>query len=181
LTAQASSGVLRRKEQALQTEPTRGNGNGKDPANGVDAAIERQLAEHDGVCNRVAGEWSRGRQQTKGDRKVEGRPGLAHVGRRQIDGDAVVRELESRVANGRPHPVAAFAHRCVGQADHREVRQAKRDVHLDQHWEGIDPEHGGATEAGKHVNGCAKRRVALQSRGIPRKTAFGQLPPLHFP
>ena len=75
---------------------------------------------------------------------------LADVGRRQVDGDAVRRELEPGVADRAAHAVAALAHARVGQADHRERRQAERDVHLDVHGAGVDAEDRRGPQAGEH-------------------------------
>jgi hypothetical protein len=68
----------------------------------------------------------------------------------------VLRELEAGVPDCRPDPVPALANGCIWQADHRESRQAKRDVNLDLDGVGLDAEHGRALQAGKHLPGSCK-------------------------
>ena len=72
-------------------------------------------------------------QDAERNRQVERCTGLAHVGRRQVHGDAVRRELEAGVPDRAAHAVAALAHAGVRQADHREDGHAERDVDLDVH------------------------------------------------
>ncbi len=89
------------------------------------------------------------------DRQVERRAGLAHVGRRQVDRDAMRRKLEAGVPDRAPDAVAALADARVGQPDHREAGQAERDVDFDVDGAGVDPEEGGGPEAGEHMRtGC---------------------------
>ena len=80
------------------------------------------------------------REDAERDRQIERRAGLADVGRRQVDGDAVRRKLEAGVADRAAHAIAALAHAGVGQADHRERRQAERHVHLHMDRAGFDAE-----------------------------------------
>src|SRR5262249_45510092 len=90
------------------------------------------------------------------DRQIEGCAGLAHVGRRQIDGDLVGRELESRIADRALHAVAALADARVGKADHRGRRQAERDVYFDVDGGGLDTEEGRRTKTREHAARPAK-------------------------
>ena len=52
------------------------------------------------------GELARGEEDRRGDRQVEAGPGLAQVGRRQVRGDPLQRELEARVDDRRPDALA---------------------------------------------------------------------------
>ena len=60
-------------------------------------------------------------------------PFLGQIGRREIDGDAVVGERQAdRVQRG-AHALAGFAHRLVGEADnieHAAGAAARSDMHL---------------------------------------------------
>ena len=81
-------------------------------------------------------------------------------------------KLEAGVADRRAHAVAALADRRVGQAHHREVGQAERDVHLDVDRIGVDAEDGGTAQAGEHdaVLSCKTRgsRLAAATRILGR-------------
>jgi len=50
-------------------------------------------------------------------RQVVHRAGLAHIGGGKVDGNAPVREAEAKVFDGGAHPVGAFPHGRVRQAD----------------------------------------------------------------
>ena len=52
--------------------------------------------------------------------------------------------------------VAALAHARIGQADHRERRQAERDVDFDVDRRGLDAEDRGRPQAGQHALDPAK-------------------------
>jgi hypothetical protein len=99
-----------------------GQAHGQHPAHRLDLGVQGQLADH--RERRVGGtvQRARGREDAQRDRQIEGRAFLADVGRGEIDGDAVVGEGEAGVADGRPHTLAAFPHRGVGQADGGERR-----------------------------------------------------------
>ena len=100
------------------------------------------------------------------DRQVERRAGLAHVGRRQVDRDAVRRKLEAGVADRAPDAVAALAHAGVRQADHREDRQAERHVDFDVDGAGLDAEDGGGAKAREHA------QCRVQGRGAVARACF---------
>ena len=94
-------------------------------------------------------------QDAERDRQVEGRAHFAHIGRRQVDGDAVRGKLEAGIADGAADAVAAFAHARVGQADHREAGQPEGNVHLDVNGAGLDAEKRGGSQTGQHpAAGC---------------------------
>ena len=59
--------------------------------------------------------WRVARRKCESDGQVERRPLLAHIGRRQVDGDASRRELVVRVDDGRAHALAALLHGRIGQ------------------------------------------------------------------
>ena len=91
--------------------------------------------------------------------RSNGGAGLSHVGRRQVDRDAVRRKFESGVANRAPHAVAALAHAGVRQPDHREDRHAERHVHFDVHGTGFDAEEGGGPQRREHAPRRCKKRA----------------------
>jgi hypothetical protein len=79
------------------------------------------------------------------------------------------RELESRVANRRADPIAAFPYGRIGQPDHREMRQTERDVYLDLDRVGVNAEHSSAAKRGQHGAGCCKLDDEYTSGEIVRE------------
>src|SRR2546429_345739 len=65
------------------------------------------------------------------------------------------RELEPRITNCGPDAVPAFADAGIGQADHRETGETKRNVDFNVNRTRLDAENGSCSKAGKHVNGFA--------------------------
>ena len=96
------------------------------PGDRPDRAVERELAGEREPSSRSRRELPGGGEERRRDREVEARARLAQVGRREVGGDPLLRELEPRVDERRPHPLARLAHRGVGQADQREGRQPGR-------------------------------------------------------
>ncbi len=95
---------------------------------------------------------TRRRKDAQRDRQVERRSGLADVGRAEVDGDAVRRELEAGVADRAADAVAALPHAGVRQADHPKAGQAERHVHFDLDRTGLDAEHRGGAHAREHAS-----------------------------
>jgi hypothetical protein len=52
-------------------------------------AVERELADEERALDGLGPDLFRGDQHADGDGQVVGRPGLADVGRGQVDGDAL--------------------------------------------------------------------------------------------
>ena len=155
----------RQKNAGESLTPCRGR-DGQHAPRGLDGAVERDLANDDDVGDGAALDDALGGQDAKRNGQVERRSGLSHVGRCQVDGDAMWGEFEPRVANRAAHAVAAFAHARVGEADHRESRQPERDVDFDVDRTGVDTEHGGRTKGGEHTHDTARRRTC-----VPRKVS----------
>ena len=98
----------------------------QDAARRLDPAVERQLAEDQRRRRTSRRATSAGRRQdAERNRQVERRAGLAHVGGREVDRDAMRRELEAGVADRAAHAVAALAHARVRQPDHRKRRAGR--------------------------------------------------------
>ena len=94
---------------------------------------------------------------------------LGEVGRGEVAGDAARRQGK---ADGRPrraHPLAALAHRLVGQADDGEGRQARPHRHLD-----VDFQHFHALEGdGMDVRDHAGARSPLAAHSAAAATIAG--------
>ena len=76
---------------------------------------------------------------------------LRHVGRREIDGDALGRKREARGDQRRAHPLAQFGHRLVAEADDGEGDRACGDLHLDVDRPGLHALEGHRRYARHHV------------------------------
>lgn len=65
---------------------------------------------------------------------------LGHIGRRQIDGDALVRKRQAHGRQRRAHAFARFADRLVRQThDVEDTRAAIADMHLHIDFARFDP------------------------------------------
>ena len=156
--------IGRRQQDARQAITARGHRDRKRSARGVHRSVERQLAEQHEIHDVPALHDTRRREDAERDRQIEGCAGLSHVGRRQIDRDAVGRKLEAGVADREPHALAALAHARIRQTDHREGRNAERYVDLDVDRTGIHAEDRCRPEAREHRARPCKRRPAITRR-----------------
>ena len=80
----------------------------------------------------------------------------------RFDRDALEGELEARVEDRRPHALARLAHGAVGQADDREVGQARAHVDLDRDAPRIESVDGEGGDAGEHVGHARPRPVTVE-------------------
>ena len=143
-------GVGRRHQDLAATLPPRQTGHREGAAHRPHAAVETQLADQQAAGEARFVEVAVGGEQGDGDAEVEVATLLAQVGRRQVDHHHPRRQLEAAVADRRPHPVAALAHRGVRQPDDLGRRQPVAHVDLDPHRAGVDPPGGGGEESGEH-------------------------------
>jgi hypothetical protein len=154
--------IAARKEQGPVAFAPRRGGDRQHAARRLDPAVQRQRADEQHVGNLPPPDDAGGGEHTQRDRQVERRALLAHVGRREIDGDAVRRELESGIANRAADPVAALADAGVGQADHREAGQSVGDVDFDVNRAGLDAVDGSGPDAREHASGLCKSEVLAE-------------------
>ena len=103
---------------------------GQRARDGGDRAVERQFAQHAETLDGVAGDGARRRHQPERDRKIVMAAFLGEVGGSEIDGDALRRQRQADGVQRAAHPLAAFRHGLVGEADNGEVRQPWADLHL---------------------------------------------------
>ncbi|KAF5031758.1 hypothetical protein DSECCO2_624440 [anaerobic digester metagenome] len=91
-----------------------------------------------------------GREQRERQGQVVARALLAHVGRREVDGDARRRQAQTGVSQRREHPLLALAHRALGKADHGERRHALAgQVDFQGDGVGLDAEQRAGGDSGK--------------------------------
>ena len=143
-------GIRGGHENGREALPPRVQGHRQHAAHRAHAAVERQLAHHERALQPAGLDQPGGAEDADRDRQVEGGAFLADIGGRQVDGDAVDRELEARVADGGADPVAALAHGRVGEADGVEGGQPRGDVHLHEDGGGLDPAERGGANAREH-------------------------------
>ena len=131
----------------------------------VNRSVQRELAEKHQIRNVPPLDHALRGQDAERDRQIERRAHFAHIGRRQVHGDAMRGKLEAGIADGAPDAVAAFAHARVGQADHLEAGHPERHVDLDVYGAGLDAKERGGAQPGKHpASGAANGdpRTAVQ-------------------
>jgi hypothetical protein len=95
-----------------------------------DRAVQRQLAEHDIGGESIARQGAECCHQPERNRQVVMAAFLGQVGRGKVDGDFLGRHRQAGRVQRRLHPLAAFGHRLVGQADDLHADLAGRDHHL---------------------------------------------------
>ena len=108
-----------------------------------------QFAEEFGGGHTVRFQLARSGQDADGDGQVVPPAALGHVGGCQIDGDAPLRVIETRVQDGAAHPLPTLAHSRFRQPHEVEARQAGRKVRLDGDQRSFHPEVGPAVNARK--------------------------------
>ncbi len=138
-----------------------GQGGQRQDALGVaGGAVQRQLADEDGLFQFVGPNLAGGSQHADGNGQVVSRAFLAQIGRGQIDGQAVVGgEAQAAVLDGGIDAVAALANGRIGQADQREVRRAADNIDFDFDQFGIQTNDGATENLGEHDD--SKYSIAL--------------------
>ena len=126
-------------------------------AHRADASVEAELAEHAELVEDTGREPIVGTGERDRDRELQPGSGLAHVGRREVDGDALHRPLELRRQERGADTLARFAPGRVGQADDRVARQSARDVDLDRDHLTVDTNQRGAANEREHTSSLPNR------------------------
>jgi hypothetical protein len=137
--------------------PPRGQHHRQHADDRTQRTVERELAgEQDGGQRPRRDDAVRG-EQANGRGQIEAGPDLAQPGRSQVDRDAPIPlERVPAVAERGAHAALAFAHRGIGQAEHRETGKARGRVDLDAHQMCVDAEHG-------RRQGSGEQRTLLRS------------------
>src|SRR5262249_56771479 len=104
-------GVVTRHEQRRDASTAARETDGEGAAHRLNLAVERQLADDRKLAEVVPSPHAARRSQDRErDRQVESGSLLAQIRGGKIHGDAIVREREAGVPNGRLDALAAFAH-----------------------------------------------------------------------
>src|SRR5262249_26804992 len=122
-------------------------------ADGPDAAVQRQLADHGGVFEPDGGELAGGGEEGQGDGQVEGAGVLLQVGGREVDDGAAVVSAGAEVDEGAFDTVDALADGGLGQADHDRLGQPAGGVHLGLDSHGVDADQGERVQLRQHGAG----------------------------
>ena len=122
----------------------------QDSPNRANPAVETKLARHQQSIGRCGRQLACGNEQAERDGQVKGRTVLAHVGRREIDGDAPRGHLEPGVGDGGQDALARLLHSTRGQADNRPRGESAGDIDFDGHIVRFHAEHGGRLDGGEH-------------------------------
>ena len=128
---------------------------GEHPPDRADLAGEGQFADELEPVQRLGRYLPADRQHPYRDGQIEASRVFGQIGRRQIDGEAPIGEVEAALQQRRAHPVGALTHGGLRQADDVEGRQAVAQVHLDPDLRGLQ------TDEGAGVNDGEGHRVAL--------------------
>ena len=132
-----------------------------------DPPIQRQFAHGHVIGRLFRVDHPHRRQQRQRDRQVIVRPFLGQVGGGKVDGDPLGRQRQSQRGQRRLHPLAAFAHCLVGQADEVEAGHAGRDLALHFHAARLKPEIGNRRYQRDHACPPIRKSAAVMPRCQP--------------
>ncbi len=117
----------------------RAEGNWQNTRDGANRSVQRQFADEGGFPQAGGFHLAGGRQQSRGDGKVQAGTFLANVGGGKVDGDSAFRKTKAGVADGGPHALAGFLNSGVGQSDDGELSgHSAPDIHFHFHQVGVD-------------------------------------------
>jgi hypothetical protein len=131
----------RRHDDAALSCLPRHDGHREAAFDGSDRTGEAELARDDEIVEAFGADLPIGEQCRERDGQIVERAFLADAAWREVDRDARVGELESRVADRGVDAVLGFLDRGVGQPDEEELGLAALlRVNLDLYGHGVDPE-----------------------------------------
>jgi len=159
----------RRADQALLARigPDRSRQHAR---NWRDRSVKSELAEHGETGQRIRRDCADRRHQAERDRQVVMAAFLRQVGRREIDGDAPRRQCQPRGDQCRSDPLAGLGHGLVGEADHMEGRQPRRDLHLHIDGAGFDSLKGYRRNPRNHAAPIPQPKLAELDEGSKNVT-----------
>ena len=115
------------------------------------SAFQREFAQKERVFQQLVPDLRRGGQHADGDGQVVGRAFLAQIGRGQVDRDALDREREAAVLDGRVDAIPALAHGRIRQADEGKIGLSSDDVDFDRYQFRVQPNHGRTEHFREHA------------------------------
>jgi hypothetical protein len=145
------AGVGGWQQDLADAKPGAEVGDGQAAPHRPDGAVEPELAAKQPLDQGRLRQMPLAGQQSERDRQVEMVAFLAQVGRRQVDDHHQRLEVETAVADGGAHPLAALPHRRVRQPDDMHLGDPVMDVDLHLYGPGLDPPGGRGSRAGEHA------------------------------
>ena len=133
-------GVFGRQKQLLHAVLHSGHRHGQNAGHGAQRAVQSQLSQKRPLTAGGGQLALRGHDAHK-HRQIVHRPGLAHVGGGQVDGDAAGGPLIVQVFDGAAHPLTAFLHGGIRQAHHGKFGQTAADVGFHGNGVAIQPRY----------------------------------------
>ena len=150
-TSAASARVRVRHEQApVPRARARRARRSSVPRTGRSSPLSESSPHERAVLELLGRHLPAGGEQPDRDREVEARARLAHVRGREVHRQPLLREVEPRVEQRRPHALARLPDRPVRQAHEREGGQPAPHVHLDGDLLGVDPVEREGGDRGEH-------------------------------
>ena len=122
---------LGRTQETLHAEPSRALRDREHAADPPQASVECELADRSSPSERRARQLLRRAEHRERDRQVEAGTLLPQLGRREVDRDAPVGEVQLGGRDAAADTLARFLACLVGQPDDREAGQAVADMRLD--------------------------------------------------
>ena len=120
------------------------------PGYRLDRRVKRDLAEAEVALHLISRQHTHRGQEPGCNRQIEMGALLHDVGRGEIDRDPLRRQGEAKRIQGAAHPLPAFRHRLVRQADEYEGGQAIGDLDLNLNGQDLNPLKRDCMNAGGH-------------------------------
>ena len=163
-TSAASAALARGDDGALHAARPRAEELREHAAQRLHRALERQLADEEHALERLARRRAERAQRGRGDGEVEPAAGLLHVGRREVDDDAALADVDAHVRQRALHAHAALANGRLGEADELEERRTRAGLDLDANGVSVETDERGAERGGEHGPARKERSACRAGR-----------------
>lgn len=121
-----------------------------DSAEWPEAPVERKLAEKYRVPERLRRYRTERGKRSHGNGEVERAPSLLQIGRREIDDEPILTEVDPDPRESALHPNATLANRNLSESDELEHGNAPSDLHFDTHGMRVEPDEDRTLCSGQH-------------------------------
>ncbi len=145
---------------------------GQNPGNISNLSVQRQLTNHDCSTQITLAQLPGSRQNTQGDRQIQGRTVFSQVRRCQVDCDPATGELKSRIANRRLDPFFGLPHCRIRETHDFKGGNSISDINLNINQRSIQAEDSSTKNFCEH-------RLLLTPRKHWECDELTELRPLH--